>query len=212
MHFAIIPQYSWVPNDRNAEFWSLISVSLPTLPQRSGSDASVVRHHPIVGVVCLDCSGSMDKDGKLLFTKACFRSLLSLFGPDDAIGLVSFADTATVEVPPIPMNDLGKARYSAAIDRLVAFGKTNLSEALACCLDLISTHISANPGEAAFLPAVIVLTDGEPTAGACDLYSMAERMRVARDAYTERLAAAYRRSGTRVVGLQFFECLADQLQ
>lgn len=103
----------------------------------------------------LDRSGSMD-GAKLADAKRAAHRLVHLLGPGDELGLVHFGSDVEV-VPRRKMDADGQAAMDAAIDAVQVSGSTNISEALARGLALLS----GAPGTR----RLVLVSDGQPTAG-----------------------------------------------
>ncbi len=73
-------------------------------------------------VFLVDTSGSMQDADKLPLLKASLRLLLDRLGPDDSVGLVTYAGEAGVALEPTKASE--KAKILGAIERLGAGGST----------------------------------------------------------------------------------------
>jgi tight adherence protein B len=99
-------------------------------------------------MLVLDTSGSMAADGKLEAAKEAARAYLSAVPGDVRVGLVTFADDATVAVQ--PTTDRGSVR--SAIDGLSAQGATAMYDATALAVRTLGEEGSRS---------VVLLSDGE---------------------------------------------------
>lgn len=101
----------------------------------------------------LDRSGSMSGE-RLTAVKRTLHAARPLFGPEDRVTLITFANTAMTVVADHVMDESGALAFYTAVDELVANGGTNLSAAFEA---LGSLHLS--------LDAIILLTDGQVNEG-----------------------------------------------
>jgi len=115
------------------------------------------RRPPLRLVLALDVSGSMSGEGKLHFARMAALKLLEMLSPDDHVGIVTYADNATV-IRPLRRLHNGSA-VRAALEGLEAGGSTNLHDGLA------AAHRVLREGASDGVRRVLVLSDGEPTAG-----------------------------------------------
>jgi Ca-activated chloride channel family protein len=109
---------------------------------------------PVDLSVVLDTSGSM-RNGKLDAAKRATRHLARSMGPDDTFGLVVFSDRARSVVAQGPVDLLELDR---TLDRVWDHGGTDLHQGIRTGSD----RLRARPDAVA---RVVVLSDGEPTAG-----------------------------------------------
>lgn len=98
-------------------------------------------------MLTLDASGSMADFGKLAIAKSAAASYLDTLPADVKAGLVSFSDTAEVEVAPT----VDRAAVKAAIDSLDAKGGTALNDAVILTSQALGAEGSRN---------VVLLSDG----------------------------------------------------
>ncbi|XP_021238992.1 inter-alpha-trypsin inhibitor heavy chain H6 [Numida meleagris] len=116
-------------------------------------------------VFVIDVSGSMSGT-KIKQTKAAMRSILRDLRPRDRFNIVAFAEAACVwqeggSVPATASFIRGATRY---IDALQADGWTDINHALQAAAALLH-----HPAEEPHVPLLLLLTDGEPTAGVTDV-------------------------------------------
>lgn len=97
-------------------------------------------------------------DSQLGQIKAAAERIIDLLGPNDRVGLVSFATEATLDARLTPVAEADGVR--AALARLVAEGKTALGEGIAVAADELAF---AGRPEAAWIQ--ILLTDGRNNFG-----------------------------------------------
>jgi tight adherence protein B len=101
-------------------------------------------------VLAIDTSRSMAANGKIDFAKAAAHTFLDSLPAADEVGIVTFADTAQVTLPPTPDH----AAVGAAIDKLQIAAKvgTALYDGTAYAIDQ-AAGVDA--------PSVLVLSDGQ---------------------------------------------------
>lgn len=108
----------------------------------------------------IDRSGSMKGD-KLAYVKQGLHALLDSLPADTRLALVSFSSDVTTDwSPKVYDADSHKAQLDKVIDGLVAVGGTNLHGGL----ELGAQHCASAGDEYPFR-RVILLSDGQPTAG-----------------------------------------------
>jgi tight adherence protein B len=107
-------------------------------------------------LLTMDTSGSMADDGKIEAARASALAFLDQLPPEVLVGLVSFADTATLAVPPTT----DRAAVQGAIQGLQATGDTALYDAVVLANQSVGTE---------GIRSVLILSDGEDTASTNDL-------------------------------------------
>lgn len=135
----------------------VVALARPTRSERVPRERATI-------ILAIDVSISMDaidvRPSRLDAAKAAAQSFTGLLPPQINLGLVSFAGSATVLVPPTTDREL----IYNAIDRLTLAEATAIGEAVIASL----SSIASLPGteEGLEVPAHIVLmSDGETTAG-----------------------------------------------
>ncbi|NWZ30209.1 ITIH6 inhibitor, partial [Asarcornis scutulata] len=115
-------------------------------------------------IFLIDVSGSM-AGTKIKQTKAAMQSILRALRPHDRFNLVAFADATHVwrEDGPIPATASHIRSAARYIESLEAEGWTDLDRALLAAAALLR-HRGGGTGEPR-VPLLLLLTDGEPTAG-----------------------------------------------
>ena len=111
-------------------------------------------------VLVIDRSGSMSGDNKIQQARESLKFILSNLNAEDRFSLVSYNDGVDVhftELAAASAENIAKARDVA--ERLEAMGGTNIYEALAQSMKLLSGDREGRPGY------VIFVTDGLPTMG-----------------------------------------------
>ncbi len=112
----------------------------------------------------LDRSGSMDGE-PLEYAKRACAYVVDLLEPDDILSIVTFEEGADVIMP--ARRIANKALVKDYINRIYTGNTTNLSEGLAVACREVASAKTANT-----LNRVLLLTDGEPTAGTRDFASI----------------------------------------
>jgi Ca-activated chloride channel homolog len=110
-------------------------------------------------LLVLDNSGSMGDENKLEQAKS---GLLAFFGqaaPQDRIGLMKFSDKPQMLVPVAPFGK-NKAALRSAVSQVVPEADTALYQATIAGLDVIKRR-----SDTSRINAVVLLTDGQDTAG-----------------------------------------------
>lgn len=110
-------------------------------------------------MLVVDVSGSMEGD-KLEQVKAGLETFLTRILPEDRVGLVSFATTATVDVAPAPLTD-SRISLGDAIQRLQAQGKTAIFDGLLAGKKALD-DLPALQEER--IKAIVLLSDGQDNA------------------------------------------------
>jgi len=125
---------------------------------RSSSRASGVR--PRLSVhLALDTSGSMQGE-PLARAKQAARQLVDRLTPRDAFSLTTFSTDAELRVKAGPVGPR-KAQIQAAIDEAQATGSTNIGAAL----EQAYRQAIGRPADGDVERVVLLLSDGQPTAG-----------------------------------------------
>ena len=112
----------------------------------------------------LDRSGSMEGE-PLDYAKRACAYVVDLLEPDDILSVVTFEEGADVIMPARRVTD--KALVKDYINRIYTGNTTNLYEGLTAACQQVASVKTANT-----LNRVLLLTDGEPTAGTRDFASI----------------------------------------
>lgn len=112
-------------------------------------------------VLVVDVSGSMEGE-KIELVKAGLEAFLARILPEDRVGLVSFASSATVETPAAPLGE-NRIPLSDAIGRLRAQGKTAVYDGLMAGKQLLD---ALPPTDEERIRAIVLLSDGQDNASA----------------------------------------------
>ncbi|MFI7615241.1 von Willebrand factor type A domain-containing protein [Nonomuraea terrae] len=117
----------------------------------------------------IDVSGSMAEAGRLDLVRSALRTLLDELGPGDQVSIVSFSDEAEVLASMTPLT--ARDELSAAVDRLVTQGGTNLEAGL------VAGYEEASKGfRTAATNRVIVLSDGLANQGSTEWQAILDRV------------------------------------
>jgi Ca-activated chloride channel family protein len=109
-------------------------------------------------VFLVDVSGSMQSPDKLPLVKASLALLLDSLGPDDTVGIVTYAGAAGKVLDPTPVKD--KAKILEALDNLHSGGSTAGGEGIRQAYALAEAHFDAKA-----VNRVILATDGDFNVG-----------------------------------------------
>ena len=116
---------------------------------------------PIVGVFVADMSGSMDGDPANNLKKSLLNAL-QYINSDNQIGLVSYNDKVTIDVPIAPMDGTQKSYLTSAIKGLTPNGATATYDATLVAVKMLLDKMKDNPDAR---PVLFVLSDGEQNEG-----------------------------------------------
>lgn len=110
-------------------------------------------------VFLIDVSGSMNEQNKLPLLKSAFKVLLDQLRPMDKVGIVVYAGSAGVVLPPTSAKE--KATISKALDNLQAGGSTAGGEGIELAYKLAQENFVKDGNN-----RVIIATDGDFNVGA----------------------------------------------
>ena len=116
---------------------------------------------PIVGVFVTDISGSMEGDPMNNLKKSLLNSL-QYINEDNKIGLVSYSDDVTINVPIGAMDGTQKAYFTSAIKGLSPAGGTATYNGLLVAVKMVLDEMKNNPDAR---PVIFVLSDGKTNQG-----------------------------------------------
>lgn len=126
------------------------------------------RRMPLNLCLVIDRSGSMEGEPLEYVKRAC-GYVVDLLEPTDALSIVTFEESVEVVMP--ARRVVNKSLVKEHINRIVAGNTTNLYDGLmAGCMQVASL------GAAGYLNRVLLLTDGEPTAGIKDFNSIVSQV------------------------------------
>ena len=116
---------------------------------------------PVIGVFVTDTSGSMAGAPLNALEESLINSM-KYINADNYIGLVSYSDDVTIEVP-IGKFDLNQqSLFKGAVENLYASGGTATFDGICVAMDMINKALEENPGAK---PMIFVLSDGETNSG-----------------------------------------------
>src|SRR5579884_3651858 len=128
------------------------------------------RRAPINICLCIDRSGSMEGESLEYVKRAC-DYVVDMLEPNDILSIVTFEEQVDVLMP--ARRIVNKALVKEHIHRLEVGNNTNLYDGLmAACMQIASVQQQA-PG---YVHRVLLLTDGEPTAGLKDFNSIVQQV------------------------------------
>lgn len=124
-------------------------------------------------VFLIDVSGSMDEPNKLPLLKSSFKVLLDQLRPTDKVGIVVYAGSAGMVLPPTSAKEKGK--IIEALDKLQAGGSTAGGQGIELAYKLAQENFIKNGNN-----RVIIATDGDFNVGVSstgDLQTLVEEKR-----------------------------------
>ncbi|MDR6528854.1 MULTISPECIES: vWA domain-containing protein [Chryseobacterium] len=124
-------------------------------------------------VFLIDVSGSMDEQNKLPLLKSSFKVLLNQLRPKDKVGIVVYAGSAGMVLPPTSAGE--KDKIIQALDRLQAGGSTAGGEGIELAYKLAQENFVKDGNN-----RVIIATDGDFNVGessTADLQTLIEEKR-----------------------------------
>jgi Ca-activated chloride channel family protein len=125
---------------------------------------------PINICLCIDRSGSMEGEPLEYVKRACDH-VVDMLGPNDILSIVTFEEQVDVLMP--ARRVINKSLVKEHVHRLEAGNTTNLYDGVvASCLQIASV-MPQTPG---YVHRVLLLTDGEPTAGIKDFSSIVQQV------------------------------------
>ena len=128
------------------------------------------RRAPINVCLCIDRSGSMEGP-PLEYAKRACEYVVDMLEPNDILSIVSFEEQVDVLMP--ARRVVNKALVKEHIRRLEVGNTTNLYDGLmAGCMQIAQVQAQT----AGYVSRVLLLTDGEPTAGLKDFASIVQQV------------------------------------
>jgi Ca-activated chloride channel family protein len=132
--------------------------------QARASDAFAGRRQPLNLALVIDRSGSMEGE-PLDYVKQACAHVVDLLSPDDLLSVVTFEEQVDVLMP--ARRVVNKDLIKQHLMRIVAGRTTNLFDGLVAG----GTQVAGVP-PGNYLKRLLILTDGEPTAGLKDFNSI----------------------------------------
>jgi Ca-activated chloride channel homolog len=122
------------------------------------------RRMPVNVALCIDRSGSMEGEPLEYVKRACSH-VVDLLTPDDVLSIITFEETVDVLMPARRVTDPNLIKQHIA--RLTAGNTTNIFDGLyAAGAQVASVPLGG------YVTRILLLTDGEPTAGLRDFQSI----------------------------------------
>jgi Ca-activated chloride channel family protein len=121
-------------------------------------------------LLVLDNSGSMGEDNKLEQAKSGLRSFFSAAAPQDRIGLMKFSAKTQMLVPIRPFSQ-NKEPLRQALEQIAPEDDTALYQATVQGLDVVKQRADTSR-----INAVVLLTDGQDTAGGVSVSQVVSRL------------------------------------
>jgi Ca-activated chloride channel homolog len=163
LQFSITPSREATMANGPAREQFLLEITAPQEPGLTGMVTNGTRT-PVNLCLVVDRSGSME-GAPLEYAKEACRLVVDLLSPDDILSIVVFDEVVEVLMPPQRVTN--REAIKGGIAQLQPGYTTNLSDGLTLGAQQIA--MAADPGRAQRL---IVLTDGDPTAGIKDYQSL----------------------------------------
>ncbi|MDD4876404.1 MAG: VWA domain-containing protein, partial [Dehalococcoidales bacterium] len=107
-------------------------------------------------ILCLDTSGSMGFQHKLIYTRLAASGLIkAAIKNEDRVGIVAFDNYSKITVP---LSEENNDAISDCISKLYARGNTNIGDGIKTASELLLEDGKQNEKH------IILITDGQPTA------------------------------------------------
>lgn len=116
---------------------------------------------PIAAVFVADVSGSMAGEPLNRLKESLLKGQKNL-GKDNSIGLVSYSDDVTIQLPIGKYDTNQQSMFVGAVNSLQAEGGTATFDAIVVALKMLEDEVAAHPNER---PTIFVLSDGETNEG-----------------------------------------------
>ncbi|MBC8103244.1 MAG: VWA domain-containing protein [Cytophagales bacterium] len=127
--------------------------------------ANGARRMPVNIALVIDRSGSMEGEPLEYVKRAC-AYVVDLLGPEDILSIVTFEETVEVLMPARRVTD--PALIKQHLQRILPGNTTNLFDGLYTA----GAQVASVPNMGSYVSRVLLLTDGEPTAGLRDFPSI----------------------------------------
>lgn len=169
------------------------------LELKGAEDASIAEDNRVHLGLVIDKSGSM-RGKRFENAKASAKAAVDRLVDGDTVSLVTFNTQTESVVPPTRVDSASREAFKRSVDALTIGGDTCIS----CGIEAMSSLMASTPS---VTRRMIVLSDGEPTAGVRDAEGMRSVARVARTQgvtvsgigvdlqYNERIMAAVAEGG-----------------
>ncbi len=125
---------------------------------------------PVIAVFVADVSGSMSGTPLSELQDSLVNSMRYI-NNDNYVGLVSYSDYVTIDVPVNQFNLNQQSLFKGAVENMRAGGGTATFDAIIVAADMIESAMAENPDAK---PMIFVLSDGETNQGYVDFEPMKE--------------------------------------
>ncbi len=116
---------------------------------------------PVIGIFITDVSGSMGGDS-INALKTSLLNSMKYISPNNYIGLISYNDDVTIEVPLAKFDLNQQSLFKGSVEHLDANGGTATFDAICVGLNMIQEQLKQTPDAK---PMLFVLSDGETNSG-----------------------------------------------
>jgi len=147
-------------------------------------EVSADQRPPALLVFCIDVSGSMRRENRLVLVKRALFELLDQLRSDDRVGLVVYGSAGRVVLE--PTSDL--ETIGDAVDRLRSGGSTNAEEGLVLAYEMAERRRREESDE---IVRVILCSDGVANVGRTGPDSILERIRSSVDNNIEMTSVGF---------------------
>jgi Ca-activated chloride channel family protein len=133
------------------------------------SPATGTHRMPVNVSLVIDRSGSMEGEPLEQVKKAC-GNVVDLLGPDDVLSIITFEESVEVLMPARRVTD--RALVKEHVSRILPGNTTNLFDGLYAA----GSQVGSVPNMGTYVSRILLLTDGEPTAGLRDFASIVNQV------------------------------------
>jgi Ca-activated chloride channel family protein len=137
------------------------SVSYLYASVRADSDGAGRTRAPLDVAIVVDRSGSM-RGKRLANALSAARGVIGRLSSSDVVSVIAYNGSATVLVPPTPLDGFARDRMTRVFSELEAQGSTCIS----CAID---TAVDTLRGRSSNVSRIVLLSDGEATDGVLDV-------------------------------------------
>ncbi len=137
----------------------------PSAPSNGGTG----RRMPVNVALVIDRSGSME-GAPLEYVKRACSHVVDLLGPEDVLSIVTFEESVDVLMPARRVTD--RELIKQHIARIVPGNTTNLFDGIYAG----GAQLASVPDLSGYVTRILLLTDGEPTAGLKDFASITSQV------------------------------------
>ena len=144
----------------------LLEITAPSAPGLPGMAVSSGTRTPMNLALAIDRSGSMEGP-PLEYVKHAVHHVIDLLGPNDVLSIVVFDESVEVLMAPQRVTD--KAAIKAGVSQITPGYTTNLYDGMTLAAQQATMSM-----EASRVTRMMVLTDGDPTAGIKDFSALVQ--------------------------------------